>query len=1078
MQMRMTCFRAAAGFSMVAAFGCATPQGGGSEWTMVNPTGREYRNEPVRLKLAVPADIAKGKYRITQDGTSVPYQVEVIDGKPAVWIAATLTATQTHTYAIAPGRPTRAEPMVAVREGKDAVELDNGVVALRLPSAEVEQVGPVGPVRQVRLPDGKWVGRSFWHTDRKLTNFTAQVIGDGTIFGKVRLRYEFKGKGGLFSEEESYYQADISLAPGTRHAVIEESYAMGRGDCWEFDAASGWDARGADVTPHFGGFGRPQMKDPDGKPYPWPPSTLEIGQTRMGDTLLNLVPRWSQAYDDGWYFAAMDDRNAVGALACRAGKWLWPYDSMIEIRVKESADYAGMRCPTWRGKRYWYLVAGPKETWVGEDAKTGYVLRHAVEGLDKLHQEYILDWPGLKPPEGKDLTPEQIANWGSGAGRFSRRNKAFAGWGPGGAHWSGSEHPITHLTGLQARLDPDTYGTHWLYYSPENPNFFSSWVGGMIGGVEKLKDHPQFDAIKRLVEQKVLEELYFGVTMPGGAGQECFGYMARGSWKWHEDRVRRIGCDTSWWPWRRAAGSFIYKMSYPLADGRRRSHPGGDTHPPGPDPIAAARDVGALEDSTKLKTEEFPGFGVRLLNNAGTPRETYFAFKSGPSRGHFHGDQLAFHYAANGHPLIVDHHCSYGPRAGQEHMHNRVVFFTDEMPWANMDGYERVIAFKASDSVDIAIGEVESERLREKLKFPPERWDWSLPQVPLEPNLRYRRTVLLLKKYDQDYIVIRDQSVGPDLYAAYCLHVYGETCEQKGKLFSFEGVQVFVAKPDTFKVSRHDWNHSNGGPEYTKGLRLTTKGTSSEFITVLMPRPRRLFPVTRLTLKGALARRDTNRRTRKTTISHHDMGFVLTWRDRKLLEKVHAFAPGYDRKMWFKGSVVAQDKDGLVLKLKGQGLKNRQKQPKEWEFAMRLTRKGGLLTGAFEGLVDAKEVSGEATGTYEEEGASPVLEYGEPDHPPVKALSNGVKIGETEVLFDGGIDDVDGAVYVSVKHSGKELMKVTGDDIDMDRSQGEIGIFVPDAGYPFGVLPDWLLRQRVKKPGWYEDVWPPARSRE
>ena len=34
-------------------------------------------------------------------------------------------------------------------------------------------------------------------------------------------------------------------------------------------------------------------------------------------------------------------------------------------------------------------------------------------------------------------------------------------------------------------------------------------------------------------------------------------------------------------------------------------------------------------------------------------------------------------------------------------------------------------------------------------------------------------------------------------------------------------------------------------------------------------------------------------------------------------------------------------------------------------------------------------------------------------------------------------------------------MSLTGKDIDMDRSQGEVGLFVPDAGYPFGVIPDW-----------------------
>lgn len=38
---------------------------------------------------------------------------------------------------------------------------------------------------------------------------------------------------------------------------------------------------------------------------------------------------------------------------------------------------------------------------------------------------------------------------------------------------------------------------------------------------------------------------------------------------------------------------------------------------------------------------------------------------------------------------------------------------------------------------------------------------------------------------------------------------------------------------------------------------------------------------------------------------------------------------------------------------------------------------------------------------------------------------------------------------------------LTAEDLDLDRSQGEVGLFVPDAGYPFGEIPDWLIRQRA-----------------
>jgi hypothetical protein len=49
-----------------------------------------------------------------------------------------------------------------------------------------------------------------------------------------------------------------------------------------------------------------------------------------------------------------------------------------------------------------------------------------------------------------------------------------------------------------------------------------------------------------------------------------------------------------------------------------------------------------------------------------------------------------------------------------------------------------------------------------------------------------------------------------------------------------------------------------------------------------------------------------------------------------------------------------------------------------------------------------------------------------------------------------------------VERAGKVLLQLGGREIDLNRFQGDIGLFVPDTGYPFGPIPDWLLRQRVK----------------
>ena len=90
--------------------------------------------------------------------------------------------------------------------------------------------------------------------------------------------------------------------------------------------------------------------------------------------------------------------------------------------------------------------------------------------------------------------------------------------------------------------------------------------------------------------------------------------------------------------------------------------------------------------------------------------------------------------------------------------------------------------------------------------------------------------------------------------------------------------------------------------------------------------------------------------------------------------------------------------------------------------------------------------------------------------PPMSAVRGGVGVGDDEVVFAGGIDETPDITYVLVRRKGRQLLALRGKEIDLDRFQGKIGLFVPDAGYPFGEMPNWLLRQRAGRPEWYPEV--------
>jgi hypothetical protein len=676
--------------------------------------------------------------------------------------------------------------------------------------------------------------------------------------------------------------------------------------------SAGWAPRAGISRPfHHGPGGEEEF----GAPPPDRPLLPFRHASFAPDLYINLLPRWNQHFKDGWAFAATDGTRSISAVAVRASQWEWPHDNNLQGIVKPSGDYAGLRAPTWRGRRLWWLA--PSQTPIDSE----YLGRHAWESLDKLNHEYVLDWPGQ--PTGWWSINAYDSDLMNPTGKIRRIGKALM-------QEAGAPAEATDLIRFQTLLHPDAFGSYWQYWSPENPNFFTDFNIVPIALATRLKEHPQFGDFRRAAELKFWEDLYHSITLPSGAGQECPGYTHYALGSWHEIAEmgeKHLDFDLDFVRTRtEAAARFYRRISFPDG-GIRRGSPMGDSHPDRKGGTGMPRVEVPAGEVQAWETEELQGFGAVFSHRPGTDRETYLAFKSGPSRCHYHGDQLAFHYCANARPLVVDHHCSYKPRAGQEHMHNRLAFFTDEMPYANMDGHEHLLAFKTSPVADICVGQVESSRLRQVNPLPPEAWDARFPQLPFAQPLIFRRTVVLVKDGPQDYFVFRDQYwADQPLQAAYCLHTYGKEAVRKGKMVDFGQLTLFCASPTAFRMKNFDWEHHNGGHEQTKGVRLEISGKNGDFITVLYP------------------------------------------------------------------------------------------------------------------------------------GGKPLA---------MRAIPGGVQVGRDRITFAGNQPTYGEAIpVVTVTREGKTVQQLQGTDLDLDRWQGEMGLFVPDAGYVFGDIPDWLARQRAAKPDW------------
>ena len=645
------------------------------------------------------------------------------------------------------------------------------------------------------------------------------VVGHGVARGRVRIAYTFANGGtGV---------VDVRLEADADHVEIREQWQLADAGgeplaAWQFDLDQGWAPRQAMWTTHGSGAGKAANEDVQRAP-------LADDLTRLAPVVVELIPRWNQAFDDGWLYGVSDGQQAVAAVVMRAGLWRWPHAHPVLGRAH--ADHqADLVLPVGDNARAWLLLA-TNDGAIQRQALVSRLQKHAFQDLDKLNREYVLTWGDQKPRFRSEFPFSSMIN-PTGFWRQQGRRELREAAGKRGK--GGPEA----LTWAQSMLDPDTYGSSWLGWSPENPNFLTDFLKRPVSIGAQLEQHPSWPAIRDYTVMRLREDLFHAVTLPGGAGQECPGYLnhALGVWRKMAPLVKQVyGYDLTQDPRFIAAGDFLRRTSVPAGSGRTFL-PMGDTHPGrnGPNGI----DVNANQVRSWV-SEEFPGFGVILRANPGTPQETYLAFKSGPNRGHYHGDQLAIHYAANAQPLAVDHHCSYKPRAGQEHMHNRVSFGTADVPFANMDGYERTVAFETSDIADLVIGEVASPRLRAVRELPPEAWDQVLAAVTFDQELVYRRAIALVKGLDVPVVVLIDEwSADREVQATYNLHVRGDAFQATEQRVAFDNLTLHILEGlGADGVNHFPWEHTNGGREVTQGARIPQTGRSGRFMTVLVPKP-------------------------------------------------------------------------------------------------------------------------------------------------------------------------------------------------------------------------------------------------
>jgi hypothetical protein len=447
----------------------------------------------------------------------------------------------------------------------------------------------------------------------------------------------------------------------------------------------------------------------------------------------------------------------------------------------------------------------------------------------------------------------------------------FSGGKPFGDAWNATLGYIT--------TDLDSW-PGWLQgWSPGNPNFHTDKYMGAIYIATAMRDHPHSKEWLAYGWDNFEDDLDKVLLAPDGAGYECPGYS--GYSLTHQLGLAQIFVNAGFGnpvvenPLFKGTGRWHRKLITPYDHRIERRHaaPIGDTHRwdsglghgfgylakfyKEEDPAFASEMQGAwklltdngLKIKSKLKTllltsdssippmdpkemdwsgEVFHGFGSLMRNNFGTDSESFLSMKAGPLRGHYHNDELAYHFYSNGKPISLDYNCSYHPRGDHAALHNSMTFgregsLTHNKSQRSIQAMEQISAtawpgaFASGEFADVVVAEREQNGLSMDPLYPKDH-EFNRKYPYRETDSIVHRRFLTLVKHETnspftDYLVVRDETRTSERQAVN-IHLLARDAVQNGNLILADGqydmdMAVYVAQASGLKVEHRSWSYED-----------------------------------------------------------------------------------------------------------------------------------------------------------------------------------------------------------------------------------------------------------------------------
>jgi len=385
-------------------------------------------------------------------------------------------------------------------------------------------------------------------------------------------------------------------------------------------------------------------------------------------------------------------------------------------------------------------------------------------------------------------------------------------------------------------------------WSPGNPNFHTDKYLATVYAAAAMPDHPHAKEWMQFGKSNFDEDVAKVMIQPDGVGYECPGYSGFSIYlqiKSAEAYLNSgLGNPIATDPLFKKNLTWHRKLITPLHHrlGLRHEAPHGDTHRwtsgvgknfarvakfyTESDPDFASEMMGTyqlLKDSgMKMKgdglfgdivnkdldipakdpmkmdwsSQHFYGFGGIMRSGFGTDQESFVSVKMGPTSGHYHNDEQAYHYYAGTTPISLDYNASYTPRADHAALHNSMTFGKEgtvmhnarNTPVPSMEqifGTAYVGAFVDTPAADVIVGERKSSSVTMKPVDPNDHeFSRNYPTRKVDPIV-HRRFLTFVKHPENskltDYLVVRDETQSTEP-GQINIHLLAREVEQKGNL--------------------------------------------------------------------------------------------------------------------------------------------------------------------------------------------------------------------------------------------------------------------------------------------------------